>query len=152
MPEARVLVIGVGQPAAGDDGVGVAVLDALFATGVPPGVALVRAADPAALVDLLAVDVPVVLVDALANGTPGDVVDLAPADLAARATAACSTHGLDVTGAIALADVLHPDERRAVRIVAIGIERPVRHGTVLSPAVAAAVPRAVARVRALVGT
>jgi hydrogenase maturation protease len=146
-----VLVIGVGQPGAGDDGVGVAVLDALYDAGVPKGVALVRAADPTALVDLLAVDVPVVLVDAVAGGTPGDVMDLAPTDLAARATAACSTHGLDVAGAIALADALHPDERRTVRIVGIGIERPVRQGFALSSAVAAAVPRAVARVRALVG-
>lgn len=144
----RALVIGLGQPAAGDDGVGVAVLDALRAAGAPDGVTLAHVADPAALVDLLAAGVPAVLVDAVAGGAPGEVREVAPEDLAAG-TAACSTHGLDVAQALALARALHPGRARPVRIVGIGIARPSRPALGLSPAVAAAVPRAVARVRAM---
>jgi hydrogenase maturation protease len=149
--EVRALVIGLGQPAAGDDGVGIAVLERLHADGVPPGVELRRAVEPTALVELLTVDVPVVLVDAVASGTPGEVLELGPDELAGRGAAPYSTHGLDVEGAIALARALEPRLTPSLRIVAVGITRPPRPAPGLSPAIAAAVPRAAARVRALVG-
>ena len=47
----RARVIGLGQAAAGDDGVGLAVLDALRARGVPADVELVRATEDVALGD-----------------------------------------------------------------------------------------------------
>ena len=147
----RALVIGLGQPAAGDDGVGLAVLERLRADGVPPGVELRRAIEPTALVELLTVDVPVVLIDAVASDTPGEVVELAPEELAGRGGPPYSTHGLDVEQAIGLARALQPRLTPSLHIVAVGIARPPRLESGLSPAVAAAVPRAAERVRALVG-
>lgn len=145
----RALVIGLGQPAAGDDGVGIAVLERLRADGVPPGVELRRAVEPTALVELLTVDVPVVLIDAVAGDTPGEVLELEPDDLAGRGAPPYSTHGLDVERAIALARALEPRLTPSLRIVGVAIARPPRLATGLSAAVSAAVPHAAARVRAL---
>ena len=145
-------VIGLGQPAAGDDGVGLAVVDALRACGAPAGVELVRAPEDAALVSLLETSAPVVLVDAVIGSPAGEVVELDPAELARRDARGVSTHGIGVADAIALARALVPDGvAPSIRVVAVTIERPARHGAGLSPAVAAALPRAVARVLALVG-
>ena len=145
-------VIGLGQSAAGDDGIGLAVVDALRARGVPPGVELVRASEDAALVSLLETAAPVVLVDAVLGSPPGEILDLDPAELALRDARGVSTHGIGVADAIALARALVPDGvTPSIRVVAVTIERPARHEARLSPAVAAALPRAVARVLALVG-
>jgi hydrogenase maturation protease len=148
----RARVIGLGQAAAGDDGVGLVVLDALRARGVPADVDLVCAAEEATLVSLLETSLPVVLVDAVLGTPPGEVLDLAPADLIRRGPRAVSTHGLGVPDAIALARTLAPDAvPRSVRVVAVTIERPAGYAHGLSPQVAAAVPRAVERVLGLVG-
>ena len=143
-------VIAIGQTAAGDDGVGYAVLDRLRAEGVPPDVELMRADEDAALVTLLETPGPVVIVDAVLGSPPGRVVDLAPADLAAAALRPVSTHGIGVAQAIELARVVAGDQvAPSIRIVAITIERPAGYAHALSPAVAAAVAPAAARVRAL---
>lgn len=143
-------VIAIGQTAAGDDGVGYAVLDRLRAEGVPPDVELMRADEDAALVTLLETPGPVVIVDAVLGSPPGRVVDLAPADLAAAALRPVSTHGIGVAQAIELARVVAGDQvAPSIRIVAITIERPAGYAHALSPAVAAAVASAAARVRAL---
>jgi hypothetical protein len=73
-PRAR--VIGLGQALAGDDGVGLAVLERLGAAGVPDGVELVSARDESALLALLETPAPVVLLDAVLGGRPGEVVEL----------------------------------------------------------------------------
>jgi len=147
----RARVIGLGQPAAGDDGVGLAVLDALRGTPLPRDVELVAAPDASALVDLLAGADSVVLVDAVLGGTPGAVLDLAPEDLARRGAPTFSTHGISVPQAIELAQVLGDGPPPALRIVGVVVERPSAPGVGLSPAAAAAVPAAAARVRALLG-
>ena len=147
----RARVIALGQTAAGDDGAGLAVLEALRREGLPPAVELVHAADDSALVTLLATPAPVVLVDAVLGGTPGEVIELGPEQLDARDVRPVSTHGLGVAQAIALARTLAPDTvSPAIRIVGITIAPPARYLQALSPAVAAAIPRAVDRVRALV--
>jgi hydrogenase maturation protease len=143
-------VIALGQSAAGDDGVGLAVLEALRARGVPEGVELVRAAEDSALVALLETSAPVVLVDAVLGSPPGEVVELAPEELAPRGLRPVSTHGLGVAQALALARALAPGRiAPLVRIVAVTIAQPVEYAWELSPAVAAAAPRAVERVLAL---
>jgi hydrogenase maturation protease len=148
----RARVIGLGQGAAGDDGIGLAVLDALRARGVPADVELVRAAEDVTLVSLLETCAPVVLVDAVLGTPTGEVLELSPADVARRGPRALSTHGLGVPEAVELARTLAPDTvSPSVRVVAVTIERPVGYAQGLSPAVAAAVPRAVERVLALVG-
>ena len=148
----RARVIGLGQAAAGDDGVGLAVLDALRARGVPADVELVRAAEDATLVSLLETRAPVVLVDAVLGTPAGEVLELSPADLARRGARAVSTHGLGVSDAVDLARTLAPDTvSPSVRVIAVTIERPAGYAQSLSAAVAAAVPRAVERVLGLVG-
>jgi hydrogenase maturation protease len=144
-------VIALGQAAAGDDGVGLAVLDELRAAPLPDDVELVRAADASALVDLLAGVRSAIVVDAVVGEHAGAVRELAPAELAARAALPVSTHGLDVSQAIELARILHDGAAPEVRIVGVVIERPRRLGTGLSPSAAAAVPAAAARIRELLG-
>lgn len=145
-------VIAMGQAAAGDDGVGFAVLDRLRRDGVPPDVELLRAEEDAALVDLLRTRRTVVIVDAVLGTPAGVVVDLAPDELAARGLTPMSTHGIGVVQAIALARAVAADEvAPAIRIVGVTIERPARYEQALSPAVAAAVAPAAARVRAVCG-
>jgi len=146
-----VRVIAIGQGAAGDDGVGFAVLDQLRRDGVPPGVELLRADEEGALVTLLETPRAVVLVDAVLGSPPGRVVELAPADLVASGLRPVSTHGLGVAQAIALARTVAPEGiTPSIRIVGITIDRPLHYVQALSPPVAAAVAPAAARVRALV--
>jgi len=143
-------VIAIGQSAAGDDGVGYAVLDRLRADGVPPDVELVRADEDTALVALLETPRPVVIVDAVLGSPAGRVVDLAPGDLAVTGLTPVSTHGIGVAQAIELARVVACEGiAPSIRIVGVTIERPMRYVQALSPAVAAAVEPAAARVRAL---
>lgn len=148
----RARVIALGQAAAGDDGVGLAVLEALRTRGVPAGVELVRAPEDVALVSLLETRAPVVIVDAVLGNPAGEVLELAPAELARRGGRAVSTHGIGVPEAVELARALAPTAvTPSIRVVAVTIARPARYEQRLSPAVAAALPRAVERVLALVG-
>ena len=149
-PRAR--IIALGQDAAGDDGVGLAILEWLRTRPVPDGVELVRAAEDVALVELLETSAPVVLIDAVLGTPAGEVLAFAPEDLAAGPALAVSTHGMGVAKAIALARVLAPAKvSRSIRIVGVTIARPQRYEQRLSPAVAAAVPCAGERVLALIG-
>jgi hydrogenase maturation protease len=148
----RARVIALGQAAAGDDGVGLAVLERLRERGTPEGVELVRAPDDSALVTLLETPAAVVMLDAILGTPPGEVLELSPAELAHRTARALSTHGMGVPEAVALARVLAPDAvSPSIRVVAVTIEKPAHYAPQLSAAVAAAVPRAVERVLALVG-
>jgi hydrogenase maturation protease len=145
-------VIALGQAAAGDDGVGLAVLEHLRRRGVPDGVELVHAAEDGALITLLETPRPVVLVDAVLGEPPGEVLELTPQQLEASAVRAVSTHGLGVAQAVALAREVAPATvPPAIWIVGITIAPPARYVQALSAAVAAAVPRAAARGRTLVG-
>jgi hydrogenase maturation protease len=148
----RARVIGLGQAAAGDDGAGLAVLEWLRERGVPDGVELVRASEDSALVDLLTTPVPVVVVDAVLGDPAGEVFELTPEEVASRDLHPVSTHGMGVARAVELARVLAPESvSPSIQIVAVTIVPPRRYAQRLSPAVAAAVPRAAARVLALVG-
>jgi hydrogenase maturation protease len=145
-------VVGVGQRAAGDDGVGLAVLDEIERRVRPGSVELVRLADPVDLLDVLASRERVVLVDAILGSPAGTVVDLDPAEISRSAVQPGSSHGLGVGRAVELARALIPSGAGAsLRVVAITIERPSRYVVALSPPVAAAVPRAADRILHLVG-
>jgi|CZKU01.1.fsa_nt_gi hydrogenase maturation protease len=148
----RARVIGIGQASAGDDGVGLAVLDALRRESLPSGVELVRVAEPTALIPLFDGGTPMILVDAVVGaGEPGDLLSLPLDALDDKGPRLLSTHGVGVAPAVALARTLSPEAKATnVWIVAICIERPdaLRNG--LSPAIAAAVPRAVLAVLARV--
>ena len=144
------LVIGLGQPAAGDDGVGVAVIVRLRAEGDVEGVAYETVAEASSLVERLQTGVPVIIVDALVGGgKPGDVVVL-DSELVAGDARPLSTHGISVAQAISLARAFAPESVSAmVRVIGVVIETPTVGQTALSGPVAAAVPRACAKIHEL---
>jgi hydrogenase maturation protease len=152
----RARIIGIGQESAGDDGVGLAVVRRLRAQA-PAGVELHEVAEASALIPLLGPSSgssspvtiehggTVVIVDAVVGGgAPGEVLDLAPEEIAARGLRPLSSHGIDVAQALALSRELAPCVNSCVHIVGVSIERPSGPRPGLSPAVALAVPRAAA--------
>lgn len=144
-------VIGLGQRHGGDDAVGRAVIARLRALAPPAAMELVEVDDPSALIEALLSERRVVLVDALLGaGDPGRVHHLAPEQLGQGALAALSTHGLDVPQAIALARSLYPDAvSPRIELVGIEIARATRFTEGLSPPVLAAVDEAAKAVMAL---
>lgn len=153
MSAPRARVIGIGQPFAGDDAVGIEVVRRFAEEGVPDGVEVVLQAEPSALVDLLEGVGTVVVVDAVVGaGRPGRVLEMDGAALPAEAAGLLSTHGLGVADAIGLARALSPD-RTAGRIAVVGVTIVAggTSGAPLTSRVAAAVGPAVAAVRRLLG-
>jgi hydrogenase maturation protease len=142
------IIVGIGQLAAGDDGVGLAVARELAARGF----AVRESADASLLLELLPAGHRVVVVDAVAGGgPPGTVMQLDPAALGTGPTP-LSSHGIGVAEAIALARTLYSDAAVArLAIVGVAIERPAAHAIGLSPAVAAAVGPAAVLVAGLAG-
>ncbi|MBN1210631.1 MAG: hydrogenase maturation protease [Myxococcaceae bacterium] len=139
----RARIIGLGQAAAGDDRVGLAVIEHLREAGVLEGVELLVAAEPSALLPLLETPAPVVLVDAVLAAPAGEVLVLAPEELEQQGLSTMSTHGLGVAQAVALARLLVPTAvSPSIHIVGVSISRPERFQQGLSPEVAAAIPRA----------
>lgn len=142
-----VVVIGVGNPDRGDDGVGPEVL-ARLAGRLPGGVRLVRlaGADPAGIIDAWSGAGRAVLVDAMVSGTaPGTIArfDAAAGPLPAGVRLA-STHALGAETAVEIARALG---RLPDRLVVYGVEgEAFAVGAGLSPTVAAAVPATVQRV------
>ncbi len=138
-------VIGLGQAAAGDDGVGLAVLEELRAMGAPPGIELLEAREATALIPLLETAARTILIDALVgHGAVGEVIELDMETLLARpgGPRPVSTHGVDVAQTIALARLLSPTACARIWVVGVTIAPPRRYVHGLSPAVAAAVPLA----------
>jgi hydrogenase maturation protease len=136
-----VLILGVGNPLAGDDGVGVRAIEALAATSdLPEGIRLL---DVGVLgMDILAwtrPDEPVVILDAVHGpGDPGTLYRFALDEIEAPAEPPLSVHELGI------ADVLHAARLmgRPLRGTLVGVE-PARLQAFtagLSPPVAAALP------------
>ncbi|HSN29874.1 MAG TPA: hydrogenase maturation protease [Kofleriaceae bacterium] len=142
-------VVALGQRTAGDDGVGPAILDRVRALA-PPGVELVELVEASGLIPLLGSPLPLVILDAVVTDdrSPGGVVELDAVDLPPR-TRALSTHGIDLPQAIALGRTLAPGGTCTVRLVGVVIDPPDHPTAELSPPVAAAIPRAVTAVLAL---
>ena len=147
----RTRIVGMGQKVAGDDGVGIAVLDELRRRRVPEGTELVHLADPMDLIPLLEAEERIVLVDAVLASPPGVVVELGPEELSSQAPQPASSHGMGAAEAIELARALSPGAVPHLRVVAITISRPDRYRVGLSPEVAAAVPSAADHVLKLLG-
>lgn len=137
-------VIAIGQPVAGDDGVGPAVLRAVEEHGVPPGVELHTVTEATAIMPLLETDALVILVDAVVGTAAGRVLELVAGDVERQGLTPLSTHGVGVMEALMLAGLLSPETvSPRIRLIGIGIT-PTRVGLdlALSPPVAAAVPHA----------
>jgi hydrogenase maturation protease len=143
-------VVALGQPFAGDDGVGLVVLDRLRGSALPSHVELHAARDATALIELVTRAARVIIVDALLGDTAaGTVRVLRPEQLEAGMSTAISSHGVSVGDALGLARSLSSHCANDIRIVGIGIDRPRVIGRALSPAVEAALPHAVDAVRTL---
>lgn len=147
----RTCVAGIGQRAAGDDGVAIAVLDELRRRHLPEGTELLHLKNPLDLVSLLEREAKVVLVDAVLASPPGVVFELTPEELSRQASQAASSHGMSAAQAIELALALTPNGAAPrLSIVAISIDQPLRYAIGLSPGVAAAVPQAADHVLSLI--
>jgi hydrogenase maturation protease len=138
------IVVALGNRMRSDDGVGPAVLDALRRSP-PSGVAFMELGDDAtALVDALDGVEHAVLIDATCSGAEaGAVMHFPEAALQDAGFPRASTHTVSLIDALGLCAALgHTPE-----VDVIGIEaQSVAPGAELSPAVSAAVPRAVALV------
>ena len=143
-------ILGIGSPAAGDDRVGLDVLEKLRRFSWPADTELLAVGDPARIISLLAGADTVILVDAVVGIRAGEVRHLDAASLAREHLFPVSTHGLGVAQALELARRLAPgDMPQHLDIIGIGIERAEPGAQSLSRPVAAAVPCAVAWVRAI---
>jgi len=141
------IVIGIGEDAAGDDGVGRRVARRLADSGLE----IRESADPSILLPLLEAGRQIVVIDAVVGGEPpGTVLQLAPGTLTNRPGRL--SHGLGVAETIALARTLYGDTAIArVAIVGVAIEPPTTGALELSPAVAAAIDEAASLARSLAG-
>ena len=142
----RVLVIGVGNPSRGDDGVGIELARRL-ARRPPPGTEVRESSgEGAGLMGLWDGADRVILLDAIRSGAaPGTVIRFdATADAVPRDFCRCSSHLFGVGEAIELARVMG---RMPGRLVVVGIEgEGYGFGAPLSPAVEAALDEALKRV------
>lgn len=134
------VVVGLGQDAAGDDGVGLVVARHLRAR---TSLEIRESTDASLLLTLLEDGRHIVVVDAVVGGgEPGDVLHLSPAALGDAVTP-LSSHGVAVKSALDLGRILHGDGPvDAIELVGIVIERPDGLRTGLSAPVASAVERA----------
>ena len=109
-------VLGIGNPLAGDDGVGVALAAALAADGLPAGAQLrVAGSDPLALLEELLAGRQVLLLDACRfGGRPGETTWMRLDDPRwPEAATPLSLHGLDLPTVFQLAGALHLPLERA---------------------------------------
>jgi hydrogenase maturation protease len=141
----RAKIIGIGQDAAGDDGIGIAVARRLRNMRLPDGIEVIERAEPSAIITQLIDGVErVILVDAIIdNASTGRIVQIDPSRARASTGQLLSTHGIGLLEAIDLARTL--DEvamPRQIVIVGITIEQPTRYRAELSASVAAAIPLA----------
>ncbi|HTL04174.1 MAG TPA: HyaD/HybD family hydrogenase maturation endopeptidase [Gemmatimonadales bacterium] len=118
----RTLVLGLGNPLMGDDGLGVAVLHQLRQDwAIPAGVELVDGGTWGMnLLPLVESARHLILIDAIRSGAaPGTLVVLEPAELPRYFSLKISPHQIDLREVLALAELrgLLPDD-----LVAIGLE------------------------------
>jgi len=145
-------VVGIGQRFGGDDAWGLLVIDELERRALP-GVALHRAKDASILIDLMAGDASLIVVDAIAteDARLGQLLELRPSQLDANAQDATSSHGIGVAQALELGKVLYGTEpEQCVRILALGIRPPANVSTETSPTTLAGIGRGADRVEEMV--
>jgi hydrogenase maturation protease len=148
----KTLILGLGNPILTDDGVGIHVVRALGAVSLPPGVACAEASvGGLRLLSAISGCERVILVDAIQtpDGRPGDLYRLHPHDLKTPRHVG-SAHDLSLTGALKLGRSLGMSlpEDPSISIVAVEVKDVLTWGEECTPAVAAAIPRAVEAVLA----
>jgi hydrogenase maturation protease len=149
------LVLGLGNPILCDDGIGIHVVRAAAERCRCNDVAFAEASvGGVRLLEVIAGYERVIIVDAMQtpDGNPGDIHRLHLGDLHASLHSG-STHDLTLAGALALGrglDMVLPADEDIV-IIAIEAEDVLTFGEACTPAVAAAIPRAVEAVLAELG-
>ena len=148
------LVLGLGNPILGDDGIGWQVVAALRQMDLPPGVETdCLAVGGLRLMERLVGSDEAILVDAVSTGTaaPGSVMVVPLDDLPPRAAGHVdSSHDASLPAALAAARALGADVPETVLVVGVEIAPTGAFSEELTPAVAASVAHAAARVRDLV--
>ncbi|MCL1838042.1 MAG: hydrogenase maturation protease [Propionibacteriaceae bacterium] len=144
-----ITVLGVGNPIMGDDGVGLALLAAVqelcpdsrveFIDGGTVGMALLPTVQDASRLLIL---------DAVAGQTAGEVVELEDDQIARLGFTKLSPHQVDLLDVFAAARLLgrEPDLVKVIGVVPESVELRLE----LSPVVAAAVPAAAAKAAAVI--
>jgi len=149
----KTLVLGMGNPILTDDGVGIYAAAEVAKRVQRDDLDVAEASvGGMRLLSVIAGYGRVILVDAIQTpgGRPGDIVRLRADDTRCSMHAGC-THDLSLAGALALGrgmGMALPDDEHLV-IIAIEVEDVLTFGETCTPAVAAAIPRAVEAVLAL---
>jgi len=144
---AQTLLIGLGNPDRGDDGVGFQIVRRVAAARL--GIRVLELDDPSEALEAWDPADTVVVADAVSSGgQPGDihVLDAVARKLPTGSWAAGGTHALGLAAVVELGRALGRLPRRLV-VVGVESER-FDHGDPMSDAVAAAVPAAVIAVLA----
>ena len=146
-------VIGLGQTAAGDDAVGLAVIERLRGDPAAAGLELFTVASAHDLVKMLPGSGPVVIVDAVMADRPaGTVITGSPEAFEEAGTAAWSSHGFGAIQAVGLARALDPDGvPDEIHVVGVVIHPPAEYRNGLSDAVAHSVEDAAGAILRLAG-
>ena len=145
----RRLVLGIGNPIIGDDGVGFRVIEALEADP-PPGDVSLTASDVSgfAILDYIVDCDEVVIVDAIqtVNGKAGDIYRLALDDFQVTKHTP-SAHDVDLPTALEIGKILNMHLPHKISIVAIEIPDAYEFSNDLTPPVQAAIQSAVQMVK-----
>jgi hydrogenase maturation protease len=148
MTDSRIVLLAVGNPLMGDDGLGLALLDRLAQGGPwPPGTALLDGGTWGMnLLPVIEEATHLVLLDAVRTGAePGTVVVLGRDELPRALAHKLSPHQIDLKEVLALAELRGT---LPAHLAAVGVEpERVDWGTELSVPVAARLDEAVAAVR-----
>jgi len=144
MAPERTLILGVGNPLMGDDGVGIEAVRMLAEEKLPPNITVKDAATPGwTLVEWIKDWPAVVIVDAMQMGLkPGEWQCFDASDVRFTSSEeAISLHDADLASGLALAEAL---ELLPPQLTFYGIEpETTDHGMMLSPAVSANLPELV---------
>jgi len=146
----KTLILGLGNPILGDDRVGLKVA-ALVRQCLPPDSTIEVDEDywgGLRLMERLVGYDRAIIVDAICTGAhpPGTVLRLGPDDIAAQHTA--SAHDVNLPTALRLAAALNLKMPEDIRIIGIEADNVLEFAEQCTPAVAAALPRAVGAVLA----
>lgn len=144
----RVLILGLGNPLLGDEGIGVRVVEELKELELPDGVRVVEGSTAGlGLIGLMEGCQRVIIVDAADMGRPpGCIVRFTPSEAQLKtAEAPLSLHQLGLGEVLALAKAL---EMAPAELVIIGIQPGrIEMGAGLSPEVEKAIPHIIRTIR-----
>jgi hydrogenase maturation protease len=144
-------VAGVGQPYAGDDAAGLALIELLKREEIPAHIAITALHHPIDLVHQLAGYEKVILVDAVRGDLPEGEVILLPLDRFLESPIQpVSSHGIGLPESLRLLRILDPDRfPREILVLGIAIGPPVLFSNRLSPPIDEAVRKGARRISGL---